>query len=625
MAGINNLREVYEKRGKSFLNGLLNNYVIINEKVDGAFFGLRKTEDDGFKYFKKSGEITYVDQVLMKYYNVPILHFTNLSIDKRQRIPANFFFGFEYFTKGDHKSSKRSDLPKNGLILSYIHKLDNTGKIIETLQSKETLTKWADFLEVEAPPILFEGKLDDEQKSKILEFIYSEASSLEDKFKTTSFTKYIISVLCPDEKSESISPRELETIIFRFYGDSDEDEVFLAKLVDPIFQQKISENKPIQNNSQDYIWLIVIDLMNHFEMYDIDKLRGMIDETGSFEEKYIDLINKIFKDFIAEYSVKYDGLELEIPEYLKRPEFELDLNLVRDPEVVNLIQQNSTNIEIYKILLNFFRKVRKKSSVGFFTVDMISQLNLIVQKIKNLILGDAIYEGLFPSFSQFIGSPKDFMPMSETEYAESSDNSIESTKVNILVGSFQPVTLGHIKAAQSLKDKNGNKTIFVIIKGDEPSKKSPFSKLTTQTILSKVQQEYPDIIEGFKIIPSGQLAEIIKVLRPEYEPILWGTTDRRLKDYAIQLDYIKKRDIPLRISKEFKLVELPSFVKSEEIIDMIKKSEFEAFKKITPNCVSSEFFNLQKEVGKITSISEANSDVRFIEPDVNLDEDIDVL
>ena len=144
-------------------------------------------------------------------------------------------------------------------------------------------------------------------------------------------------------------------------------------------------------------------------------------------------------------------------------------------------------------------------------------------------------------------------------------------------------------------------------------------------MLSKVKKDYPNIIEGFKIIPSGQLTEIIKVLRPEYEPILWGSTDRRLKDYAIQLDYIKKRDIPLRISKEFKLVELPSFVKSEEIIDLIKNSEFEAFKKLTPNCVSSEFFNLQKEVGKITTISEANSDSRLIELDLNLDEDINIL
>ena len=621
MAGINNLREVYEKKGESFLTGLLNNYVIINEKVDGAFFGVKKTQEDSFKYFKKSGEITYVDQVLMKYYNPALTHFNNIPEEKRQRIPADFFFGFEYFTRGDSKSVKRSELPKNGLILSYIQRLDANGKPTETLQSKEELTRWANYLDVEAPPIIFEGKLDDEQKSKILEFVYTESSNLEEKFKTTSFTKYIISILCPENKTDDITNSELDTIIFRFYG-GDNNEVFLAKLVDPIFQQRISENKPKINSSQDYIWLIVIDLMNHFEMYDIDQLREMIDENGTFEEKYIDLINKMFKDFLKDYSVKYDGLSLEVPEYLKRPEFELDLNLVRDPETVDLIRKNETNTEIYKILLNFFRKVRKKSSAGFFTSDMIAQLNLIVSKIKNIIMGDAVYEGLFPSFSQFIGSPSDYFALSEVEYAKKTEEIKDLIKVNILIGSFQPVNLGHIKAAEALKKKNGNKTIFVAIKGDGQSKKSPFTLATTKVMLNKVQQEYSTLIEGIRIIPSGQLAEIIKSLRPDYEPILWGTTDRRMKDYAIQMDYIKKRDVPLRISKDFKLVELPSFVKSEEIIDLIKCSDFEQFKKMVPETIVSEFFNLQKEVGKIGSVKESLSDSRLIEPDLDKGDDI---
>ena len=621
MAGINNLREVYEKKGESFLTGLLNNYVIINEKVDGAFFGVKKTQEDSFKYFKKSGEITYVDQVLMKYYNPALNHFNNMPEEKRQRIPADFFFGFEYFTRGDSKSVKRSELPKNGLILSYIQRLDASGKPTETLQSKEELTRWANYLDVEAPPIIFEGKLDDEQKSKILEFVYTESSNLEEKFKTTSFTKYIISILCPEDKVEDITNSELDTIIFRFYG-GDNNEAFLAKLVDPIFQQRISENKPKINSSQDYIWLIVIDLMNHFEMYDIDQLREMIDESGTFEEKYIDLINKIFKDFLKDYSVKYDCLALEVPEYLKRPEFELDLNLVRDPETVDLIRKNETNTEIYKILLNFFRKVRKKSSAGFFTPDMVSQLNLIVSKIKNIIMGDAVYEGLFPSFSQFIGSPSDYFALSEVEYAKKAEEIKDPVKVNILIGSFQPVTLGHIKAAEALKKKNGNKTVFVAIKGEGQSKKSPFTLATTKVMLNKVQQEYSTLIEGIRIIPSGQLAEIIKSLRPDYEPILWGTTDRRMKDYAIQMDYIKKRDVPLRISKDFKLVELPSFVKSEEIIDLIKGSEFEQFKKMVPETIVSEFFNLQKEVGKIGSVKESLSDSRLIEPDLDKGDDI---
>lgn len=614
MAGINNLKEIYEKKGESFLNGLLNQYVIINEKVDGAFFGVKKTQEDKFKYFKKSGEITYVDQVLMKYYNPAIQHFQNLSDEKRQRIPANFFFGFEYFTKSDIRSSKRAELPKNNLVLSYIHRLDESGKIVETLQSKDQLTRWASYLEVDAPPIIFEGRLDDEQKSKILEFVYTEQKDLEEKFKTTSFTKYIISVLCPDEKSE-FTDRELETIVFRFYGEDSENEAFLAKLVDPIFQQRAQEVQPKTSNSQDYIWLIVIDLMNHFEMYDIDDLRNMVSDSESYEQKYIDLINQIFKDFLKDYSEKYDGLELDVPEYLKRPEFELDVNLVGDPDVVNLIKKNSTNLEIYKVLLNFFRKVRKKASVGFFTAEMISQLNLIVQKIKNIIMGDAVYEGLFPSFSEFIGAPSDYMAMSEVEHAKQVGEKPESQSVNILIGGFQPVTMGHIKAAKALKEKNGNKTVFIAIKRETPTKKSPFSLGLTKLMLNKVQQEYPELIENVMIVPSGQISDIIKELRPQYEPILWGTTDRRVKDYALQFDYIKKRDIPLRISKDFKIVELPSFVKSEEIIDMIRNSNFEGFKKETPASISSEFFNLQKEVGKTIDVNEANQDSRFIEPD----------
>lgn len=623
MAGINNLKEIYEKKGESFLNGLLNQYVIINEKVDGAFFGVKKTQEDKFKYFKKSGEITYVDQVLMKYYNPAILHFHNLSDEKRQRIPANFFFGFEYFTKSDIRSSKRADLPKNNLVLSYIHRLDENGKIVETLQSKDQLTRWASYLEVDAPPIIFEGRLDDEQKSKILEFVYTEQKDLEEKFKTTSFTKYIIAVLCPDETSE-FSDRELETIVFRFYGEDSENEAFLAKLVDPIFQHRSQEVQHKTSNSQDYIWLIVIDLMNHFEMYDIDDLRKMISDSESYEQKYIDLINRIFKDFLADYSEKYDGLELEVPEYLKRPEFELDVNLVGDPEVVNLIKKNSTNLEIYKVLLNFFRKVRKKSSVGFFTPEMISQLNLIVQKIKNIIMGDAVYEGLFPSFSEFIGAPNDYIALSEVEHAKQIGEKQEAEPVNILIGGFQPVTMGHIKAAKALKEKNGNKTVFIAIKREIPTKKSPFSLGLTRLMLNKVQQEYPELIENVMIVPSGQISDIIKELRPKYEPILWGTTDRRVKDYALQFDYIKKRDIPLRISKDFKIVELPSFVKSEEIIDMIKTSNFEGFKKETPASISAEFFNLQNEVGKTLNVNEANQDSRFIEPDMKEDQPEDI-
>lgn len=601
MAGINNLREVYEKKGDAFLTSLLNNFVIINEVIDGAFFGVKKTTSDEFKYFKKSGEISYVDRVLMKYYNPVISYFENMPLEKRQRIPSHVYFGFEYLTKKDSVSSKYDKLPKNNLVLSYIHKLDDSGKVVSTIQSKVVLDRWADYLGVERPPIIFEGKLDDEQKTAILEFVYAQPSELFKKFKTTSFTKYIISILNEGQETAFLKDTKdsgIDAIVFRFYDEKQEKpeaKVFLAKMVDPIFKKE-GEDQPRENKSQDYIWLILIDLMNQFEVYSIDRLTEMCGESASFEEKYLSLINGVFKDFVKEYSKKYEGLQLEVPEYLNRPEFNLDTDLIKDPEVKRLVQANPTYAEVYKILLNFFRKPRKKSTAGFFNADLLTQLNLIIKKIKNVIMGDEIYESLFPSFSEFIGSVSEDSILSEKEAAEHMSKKVEPKKVNILIGGFQPVTLGHIKAAKKLMEKNGLATVFVAIKSEKQTTKSPFSLRITREMLEKVQQEFNDVIADVKMIPSGQIEDVISALAPEYEPVLWGTTERRLNDFALQLDYIKKKNIPIRISSNLKLIEMPVFIKSEDVISAIKSSDFSEFRKLVPNSVAPEFFNLQKEL-----------------------------
>jgi hypothetical protein len=617
MSGINHLKELQEKKGDAFLNGLLNNYVIISEKVNGAFFGIKKTKDDSFKYFKKNGEITYVDRVLMQYYNPAISFFESLPQPKRERIPSNFFFGFEYFNRGDHSNLVGRPL-KNNLILSYIQKLDDSGNVIETLQSEEQLTKWANYLEVEQPPIIFEGRIDDEQRREMLDFVYSDESQLEEKFKTRSFTKHIVAILCP-EKTVEFGDREIETLIFRFFGvDNNEEHSYLAKMVDPMFQKKKQEKGPVKNMSQDYIWLIAIDLMNHFEMYQPEELRAASQEGSNYDQKYINLINKIYKDFMKEYSVKYDGLELEVPEYLQRPEFALNIPLIGDSSVISLIKKSTVNAEIYKVLLNFFRKPRKRSSSGFFTPDLISQLNLIVQKVRNIVLGDAIYEGLFPSFSQFISSPDDKPLLSETEYA-SLEEKKEPTKVNIMVGQFQPITRGHLQAAEQLKNKNGKPVVLIAIHTNKKTKGTPISKKFLNVMLSKIQQANPEIIKDYRIVDSGLIDDVLKALAPDYSPILWGTSGRRLHDYAIQFDYIKKRNVPIRMSKDFNLVEMPSLVKSEEVLDAIRNSDFNEFKRLTPETIHSEFFNLQRELGVSTPVNESN-DSRLKDKSFNKEE-----
>jgi cytidyltransferase-like protein len=601
MAGINNLKQVHDKKGDDFLNNLLNNFVIINENIDGTFFGVKKDKATGrFRYFKKSGEITYVDRMLMKYYNPAIAYFETLSDEKKKRIPSNFYFGFEYVTSRDKKASNFSRMPKNQLVLSYIHRLGEDGKPEETLQTKDDLERWAYYLEVEAPPIIFEGKLDDEQKQSILEFVYANDADLEAKFKTTSFTKFIISILSSVERDSFVRKGlggDIDSIVFRFYDENDEDakaNAFLAKLVDPIFYGKsIANKKSGEKKSNDYIWLIVIDLMNRIEMYSEDQLRDLCEGEDDYDEKYIKLINTIFKDFIKDYSYKYDGLQLDIPEYLKRPEFEVEFDLIKDADVIKHIKGNETFKEIYRILVNFFRKPRKKSSSSFFSHELLTQLNIQIKKIKRVIMGDVLYEGLFPSFGEFIGDSV-FVGEHENFEKKSKGKRIKTEKVNVLIGNFQPVHNGHIKAVEKLKEKNGLPCVLVAV--IKKNKRYPFSERSVRILLEKVQQANPELIREVKIVNASAIKKILSELRPQFDPILWGSTSRKIKDYVLQLDHIRKKDIPLRISDDFNLIEVPSYQKSEDVVNSIEAGDFNIFKGLVPISISSEFFNLQKEL-----------------------------
>jgi hypothetical protein len=615
MAGINHLREIYESKGDDFLKGLLNNYVIINEKVDGSFFGVKKDQKtDNFKYFKKNGEITYVDRVLTKYYNPAIAHMQSIEPEKVERIPSSLYFGFQYLTGKDNSAERYDNLPKNNLTLTFIHKYGKDGEIEETYQNGSDLNKWADFLDVEKPPIIFEGMLSDEQKEAIMEFVYSPMETLFERFKTDSFTRFIVNLLCPDKKEAYLMNRELDgidSIVFRFYDETQENpkaETYLAKLVDPLFQEReVSQDKSRENRSNDYIWLILIDLMNFIEIYNTQTLKSYCgdEDTKDFDKRYVNLMNCVFKDFIKKMGPKYEGLQLDTPDYLKRDEFAVDMDMVGDKEIKKLITNNETYAEIYRILINFFNKTRKKVSSGFFTPELINQLNLQVNKIKNIIMGDEIYESLFPSFNEFVGNDSDDSYLIGEDVFEKKRDSLKKAKlVNVIIDDFQPITLAHIKAAEKLKSVNNHKIVLIAIKKAKPTKKAPLAANSVKNLLTKVKNEYSDLIEDIKFVNASQIEDLVKALRPEYELCLLGTNGKKLKDYVLQLDHIKKRDIPLSLSNKFKLVETPNFGEDADCLELIKNSDYMEYKKIVPKSIASEFFNLQKEISP-NSLNEA--------------------
>lgn len=620
MAGLSHLRDVYDKRGKDFLEGLLNKTVIVNEKMDGAFFGAQKNpETNKFKYFKRNAEITHIDRVLSKYYEPAIKHFESLKSDVVSQIPNNYHFGMEWFTSPKAQTIAYDRLPKNGLILSYIHVLDESGQISETVQDKETLNKWASILNIEPPPIVFQGKLTDFQKEKVQEFIYTPFSELVDRFKTTSFTKYIISVLNPEMGASFLRDtldQDIEGLVFRFYDpkNKSEDSVFLAKLVDPVFQANAKQKAQdrVQKKSDDYIWIIVIDLMNFIERHSVSELRAIKLSGKSYEERYISLVNHIYLNFISEFGEKYTDLDIQIPEFLQREEFGVNFKMINNNKVTKILESNHNFKEIYRIFLNIFRKKSVRVSSTFFTKEMRANLVSQINKLSNVILGDSVFENYFPTFGEFVGEDKD--PGYFESYAEIPEEKKKAKRVNVIISDFQPIHPGHIKSAQKLFDTNGFPCLFACIHSGSTNKSKPFKKETVSNILAKLVNQHPSFITGWVIVSDNEVENLLREIKPAYDPVIIAASKNRIKDIALQLELARKRSRNLNFKKDLKLIELPPAGLKDSIMKHIKNQDYLNFKVDAPNEIHSEFFNMNRDMNESVNESQTSLDFEKTEP-----------
>ncbi len=597
MAGLSHLRDVYEKRGKEFLENLLNKTVIINEKNDGAYFGAKRDEkQNNFNFFKKDSKIGYIDRVLSKYYEPGIRHFENIGTSLTL-VPENYVFGMDY-----------NPAKETPLTLSHIKVLDENYQTSKLIHDKVELDKWAGVLGVNPPTIIFQGKLNDEQKVKIQEFVFTNLPMLAEKFKTQSFSRHILSVLNPsvDENSqEEFSNREISEIVFRFFDEEDPtgDSSTLAKIIDPVFYDN-SKNLPqekVQKKSDDYVWIIVTDLMNFIESYRMSELRSFTISGETPDERFVSLINHLFVEFIKEYGEKFNDLDIQIPQFLTRPEFDVNPELINDPNVMEVINKNPNYKEIYRIFINIFRKKKIKVNSTLFTDAMKANLLNQIDKLSKVAIGDQLFENYFPSFSEFVGDDKNPGYFETYDLAENEERKVK--KVNLLVSDFQPIHKGHIKSAKLLTEKTGLPTLFVCVHPGKSGKMFPFKKETLNNSLAKLVAHDKQNIAGHVMVKDGNIETILKAIKPGFEPLSIAAEPSRIKDLALQLELAKKRSRNLNIKRDTRLIELPVTTVGDSILKSIKDRNFAAFKEASPSPIHSEFYNLNKDL--IESLNES--------------------
>jgi cytidyltransferase-like protein len=600
--------------------------------MDGSAFSFERDKETGkFKFYRRDqrNPITLVDRTLMKYYEKPIQYIDSLPPHILEKIPRGWRFGLEYFANTKPVEIVYDRIPKNHLILSYVHELGDKGNIIRTIQNKDKLDSWADLLGVERAPIIFQGKLDEDQKSQLLEFLNTPFKKLLERFSTTSFVRFIIKTLNPEVEKSALNndlDKEVEGIVFRFGDSNKENETILAKMVDPIFTE-IAKQKSFARSEKkpsDFLGITIMDVMNFI----LEKgLKNFEVDGDSEDERYISFMSDVFAKFLEENKEKYRGTDFEEPDYLKKEDFRLNKDLIKDRKVLKYVEEDESFESLFKLLLNSFRKIKTRPS-GIISKGMLEQMNFLIQDIKDYVKKEQekTNESEFISFLEF---KKDFIPNVDYLHEESEEDEIsedpfvsfddfiskletidsqvqedvkkpndEPKKVNVIMGRFQPFHLGHLKMAKKLKEENDLPSFLVVVKpGKNRYGKSPFGEKMVSQYIEAVINEYPEDLAGYVMVERGLLgSSIAKLVDMGYQPHLVGGGEDRKDDYLKQIQYIKNTELAEKLPKEFKLVETPRIMSSTDARNHLKNDDFSALKKLLPKSVLNFYSSLVSDM-----------------------------
>ena len=631
------LSRIYTERGNEFIDDLLNRYVVVTEKLSGSSFSFQK-KGNKFTFYKgNSGrEINLVDRTLMIYYEKPIKYI--ISNIKNIDIPENWVFCFQYFVHNEPGVISYDNLPKNNLVLTHIKVTSNTGKTAKVISDPRVILDWAKKLNVTPLQPIFVGNLSADQKNKIKEFLSIPIEDQEEMFGTSSFASYLINLLNPNISSSLLHNdlnKPIDSIIFDFYKPGSSD-TFTAKLIDPYTKtlMKSKSSEDIRRVPADINEILLLDILAFIEQ------RGLREGeilSSTPEERYIELISTIFNDYVSKRGNDLSNLNFEKANFIKGDEFDLNLETINNKQTISLLKDNDSLKNLYKIMLGSLRKHRDINNLGnVLTKEVTEDFNKLIDKIKKSTivseeskqfktfkdylssksvnesiyeqddLSDMIKNERILNFNEFVDTKKINLSDTISEALSIPHKEQGKTPVNIFVGRFQPFTLGHVKVFEKMHKENGLPVVVFLVRGGKPDpEKRPFDEDIQQQMFAKMMKQYP-YLEASYIIPSAAIDKIFAILRPTYEPVLWGFGTDRKKAYGYQINNDKYRK-ELNVRPDFKGYEIfrtDDNISASKVRVAINIDDESTFKKMTPRSIHSFYKTLQNV---LEPIMESNS------------------
>ena len=638
MAGIGYLYEEYKKE-PARIEKLLGQHIEITEKLDGSRFLVQALEGGTLAFYKrKDMSISKIDRTLSKYYEKAIMHFENFDEEKISQLPEGWRFGMEYFPNLHPVTIIYDKLPLNNLVLTDIKVKDPRDKTIDVITDKATLNKWATILEVEQPPIIFEGKLTESQRNRILDFLNTPYGDLVKRFKTENFTNFILSLLNPQLKSSFLhnnTEKDIDGLIFKFDG----KESFRVSNPEIALEKSAKrEDKP-----SDIYNLTLVILHEFLTSLDFKKIKL---KEKTYEERYIEFISKVFNLFIQspQYKKNFEnGVDFELPAFLSRAESNVNFKFVKDPETLSALEKSNTNRELFKILMAAMRSHKKKPT-GFFTKELIYHHNTLVDKIADFIDNEvtaedkknsgSLKEASFFSFQEF---KKVFLTESDNwqeefgketledvEQYEIIENVSESTDVSedallggpdsksktldtvskplnvlkkmfgleatekgkktqicLMMGKFQPFHNGHETIIKDAAEASGCKIFLVVT--SKRLKNNGISRELHKSMLDEALSDNKNVC-GYIFTDGRSITEIINDLPKKYSIKCFAGSEDECEDMSTQT------------GKNIETFPMTRHMSSSNVFQKIKDEDYDGFKKIVPKKLHNYFYKIKNEL-----------------------------
>lgn len=592
---LKDLKDYFKANELKEVKNMLSQKCIVTEKIQASSFYVNRKQGK-IEFFKsgKNESINKIDRTIVSYYEKAVMHFRALLLEKTEKMPHDWKFGFDYMTSNKTVNVEYDSVPKNNLILTHIQVLQEDGRVKKVIKDPKILNKWAEILEVDEPTIIFKGKLAEYQIEKLINILSLDLDESRKFFSDFSFTHRIFKVFnesIHNSKLQNDLSKEIDGLIISF---QEGNNVKNFKIQSPL-----KEIKKEERSSSDAYQITVLRLIEYFNNFGFDKIKL---DSDNVDERYLELMSASFNSFLKEHKDSFLGIDFKSADFAKEKEFELNPIFLNNQETIKNINDSKQVAELLKITLGTFRKLRDKET-SLLTGDILESLNKIVKSIKSKVFGE-VEESEVMDFQTFkindtLKSQKS--PINEglkVDYIERG-----AKKVNMFVGRFQPFTLGHTKVLENLYEQNGLNTVVVLVKSKTKKKddaqRRPFTTETQMQLLemAKADQKIEDVI----VVETAGIDKIFNQLRPKYEPVLWGSGTDRMKGYGYQVDNAKYRE-QLNVLEEFSLFEIQrdeENVSATKVREAIINENEEEFKQLTPPSIHSMFYELQLELNNV--------------------------